>query len=59
MVTLSARDSQNLSKALSKGVERSVCWNEYKKKVRIKIQQRGIGVFPKLLTVFFFMIYLS
>ena len=31
-VTLSARDNKNLSKLLSKGFERSVCWNEYKTK---------------------------
>ena len=30
VVTLSARDNQKLSKLLSKGFERSVCWNEYK-----------------------------
>ena len=32
VVTLSARDSQKLSKLLSKGFERSVYWNEYKTK---------------------------
>ena len=32
VVTLSARDSQKLSKRLSKGFERSVYWNEYKTK---------------------------
>ena len=31
-VTLSARDNQKLSKFLSKGFERSVYWNEYKRK---------------------------
>ena len=31
IVTLSARDNQNLSKRPSKGFERSVYWNEYKK----------------------------
>ena len=31
-VTLSARDNQKLSKLLSKGFERSVYWNEYKRK---------------------------
>ena len=32
VVTLSARDNQNLSKLLSKAFERSVYWNEYKTK---------------------------
>ena len=32
VLTLSARDSQKLSKRLSKGFERSVYWNEYKTK---------------------------
>ena len=31
-VTLSARDNQKLSELLSKGFERSVYWNEYKRK---------------------------
>ena len=39
VVTVSARDSQKLSKLLSKGFKRSVYWNEYKTKVRIKIRQ--------------------
>ena len=39
VVTTSARDSQKLSKLLSKGFKRSVYWNEYKTKVRIKIRQ--------------------
>ena len=30
LVTLSARDNQKLSKLLSKGFERSVCWTEFK-----------------------------
>ena len=29
-VTLSGKDNQNLSKRLSKGLERSVHWNKYK-----------------------------
>ena len=33
VVTLSARDSQKLSKLLSKGFKRSVYWNEYKTKI--------------------------
>ena len=32
VVTLSARDNQKLSKLLSKGCERSVDWNEYKRR---------------------------
>ena len=32
VVTLSARDNQKLPKLLSKRFERSVYWNEYKKK---------------------------
>ena len=32
VVTLSAKDNQKFSKLLSKGSERSVCWNEYKTK---------------------------
>ena len=31
-VTLSARDNQKLSRFFSKGLERSVYWNEYKTK---------------------------
>ena len=30
VVTLSAKDNQNLPKPLSKGFERSVYWNEHK-----------------------------
>ena len=32
VVTLSAKENQNLSKLHRKGFERSVYWNEYKKK---------------------------
>ena len=32
VVTLSARDNQKLSRFFSKGLERSVYWNEYKTK---------------------------
>ena len=39
VVTVSARDSQKLLKLLSKEFKRSVDWNEYKTKVRIKIRQ--------------------
>ena len=42
VVTLLARDKQKLSKILSKGFERSVYWNEYKLKVRIKTRQMNI-----------------
>ena len=30
---------------LSKGFERSVCWNEYKAKVRIKLRKMNIDIF--------------
>ena len=46
VATLSGRENQKLSKRLSKGIERSVYWNEYKQKVRIKIQQMKIDIFP-------------
>ena len=36
VVTLSAKDNQNLSKLLSKRSERSVSWNEYKRKSESK-----------------------
>ena len=36
VVTLSARDIQKQSKLLSKGFERSVYWNEYKRKKKNK-----------------------
>ena len=39
VVNFLARDNQKLSKLLSKGFKRSVYWNEYKTKVRIKIRQ--------------------
>ena len=42
VVTLLARDKQKLSKILSKGFERSVYWNEYKLKVRMKTRQMNI-----------------
>ena len=32
VVTLLAKDNQELPKILSKGFERSVCWNEFKSK---------------------------
>ena len=35
-VPLSVRDNQKLSKLLSKGFERSVCWNKYKTKSEIR-----------------------
>ena len=44
-VTLSAEDNQKLSKFLSKGFERSVYWNDSRKKMRIKIQQTNIDIF--------------
>ena len=42
VVTLSAKYNQKLSKLLSKGFERSMYWNEYKKKLRIKIREKRI-----------------
>ena len=44
-VTLSGKDNKKLSKLLSKEFERSVYWNEYKQKVRIKIQQMNLDIF--------------
>ena len=44
IVTLSARDNQNLSKRPSTGFERSVYWNEHKK-MRIKVRQMNIDIF--------------
>ena len=45
VVTLSGKDNQKLSKLLSKRLERSVYWNEYKSKSENKIQQTSIDVF--------------
>ena len=45
VVTLSSKGSKKLSKLFRKGFERSVCWNEYKTKVRIKIRQKNIDNF--------------
>ena len=36
VVTSSTRDNQKLSKLLSKGFERSVCWDKYKTKSEIR-----------------------
>ena len=44
VVTLSIKN-QKLSKRLSKGLERSVYWNEFKTKSENKIRQRNIDVF--------------
>ena len=46
-MNLSTKDNQKLSKLLRKGFERSVYWNEYKKKVRFKIQPMNIDIFSK------------
>ena len=43
VVTLSVKDKQKLSKCLSKGLERSVYWNEYKK-VRMNTRKMSIDV---------------
>ena len=45
VVTLSARNNQELSNILSKGFGRSVYWSEYRKKGRIKIRQTKIDTF--------------
>ena len=45
LVSLSAKDNQKLSKLLSNGFERSVYWNKYKTKVRIKIRKASINIF--------------
>ena len=47
VVTLSARDSQKLSKLLSKGFERPVYWNEYKTKSENKNTTNEFGYFLK------------
>ena len=39
---------QNYKNILSKRLERSVYWNEYKTKKRIKIRHTGIDLFSKL-----------
>ena len=36
VVTLSEKDNKNLSKLLSKGFERSLSWNEFKRKSEMK-----------------------
>ena len=51
VVTLSARDNQKLSNFLSKGFERSVYWNEYKTKVRIKNTTNKFRYFLKYIFV--------
>ena len=45
VITLSARDNQKLSELFSKGFEKSVYWNEYKTKVKIKTRQMIIDIF--------------
>ena len=40
IVTLLPKDNRKLSKLLSKGFERSVCWNEYKTKTENKIMTK-------------------
>ena len=47
VINLSTKDNQKLSKLLRKGFERSVYSNEYKKKVRFKIQPMNIDIFSK------------
>lgn len=45
LVTLSVKDDQKVSKLLRKIFERLVYWNEYKTKIRKKIQQMCINIF--------------
>ena len=42
VVTLSAGGNQKLLKLFSKGLERTVYWNEYKTKNKLKIRQTNI-----------------
>ena len=44
VVTTSVKDNQKLSKLLSKGLERSGYWNEYKAKSGIKIQEMSANI---------------
>ena len=54
VVTLSAKDNQKLSKRLSKGFERSGCWNEYKAKRENKKQQLNTNSFSDQILMFEF-----
>ena len=47
VVTLSARDSEKLSKLLNKGYERSVYWNECKTKIENKNTTKQYRYFPE------------
>ena len=49
VVTLSARDNQKLAKLLSKGLEKSVYWNEYKTKNESKNTSNDINIFSSLI----------
>ena len=49
VVTLSARDNQKLAKLLSKGLEKSVYWNEYKTKNENKNTSNDINIFSSLI----------
>ena len=46
VVTVLAKDDQKLSKLLSKGYERSVCWNQYKTKSEKKNTTNEYRYFP-------------
>ena len=48
---LSTKDSVNLTKQLSKGFKRSVCWNNYQKKPAI-VTEKGISIYELLNTSF-------
>ena len=48
VVTVIARDDKKLSKLLSKGIERSVYWNEYKTKRDKKSTTNKLGYFLEL-----------
>ena len=54
VVTLSAKDNQKLSKRLSKGFERSGCWNEYKAERENKKQQLNTNSFSDQILMFEF-----
>ena len=47
VVTLSAKNNQKLSKLLSKGFERSVCWKEYLAKSESKNTANEYRYFPQ------------
>ena len=56
VITLSAKDNQNLSKRLSKGLERSVYWNEYKTESENKKRQMNTDIFSNQILFLFIQI---